>query len=165
MVEMLYLNTMPVRDEVQIVGDLSAYPDSSMLVVVLPSTPTRDRLDISKSGDIFETVCNGCGETCHDCRFDGQQAAPICISLEEAEVEHGTSHGGFTTVEELFIEPGYWRATNLSTNILECYNSVACPGGITSGSCEPGYEGPCESLRRFIFAGWCWELNHQVRTS
>ena len=50
------------------------------------------------------------------------------------------------TVEDLVIEKGYWRATATSTSVLECYNGDACLGGLTTGSCAEGYEGPCERL-------------------
>lgn len=52
------------------------------------------------------------------------------------------------TLDKLFIEPGYWRATAFSTDILQCYNADACRGGVTgsAGYCLEGYEGPCEFL-------------------
>ena len=61
-------------------------------------------------------------------------------------MEHVTSKGGNTTVEELQIDKGYWRATNMSRSIYKCFNTNACKGGLTGASnyCLSGYEGPCE---------------------
>ena len=51
------------------------------------------------------------------------------------------------SLEELDIDEGYWRATNTSKTILECYNTDACKGGKTGaqGYCDAGYAdtGPC----------------------
>ncbi|CAN0288143.1 unnamed protein product, partial [Scytosiphon promiscuus] len=48
------------------------------------------------------------------------------------------------TLERLFVERGYWRATPTSTNVLACYHPDACLGGVTgaTGYCHEGYEGP-----------------------
>ena len=98
------------------------------------------------SSDLFEVVCVGCPDECDECHFD--ERVPICIGLSEAGVEHADSPGGVITVEELVIHEGYWRATETSTNVLECYNKDACLGGVKIGSCSQGYEGPCESQKR-----------------
>lgn len=46
----------------------------------------------------------------------------------------------------LHVDQGFWRATPMSRNILECYNKEACLGGLTGSAefCALGYEGPCE---------------------
>ncbi len=69
---------------------------------------------------------------------------PMCSDV----LEHTNSSGGSVTLEELWIEPGFWRATQTSTDILACYHADACLGGVTesAGYCLKGYEGPCESL-------------------
>ena len=48
-------------------------------------------------------------------------------------------------MEELQINPGYWRATNSSEDVLACYHADACLGGVTGtpGYCREGHEGPC----------------------
>lgn len=71
---------------------------------------------------------------------------PECLSLSDEGIEHATSPGGVTTIQELSINEGYWRATEDSLNILECYNKQACRGGKTGAPnfCRQGYEGPCE---------------------
>ena len=52
------------------------------------------------------------------------------------------------TLDKLVIDPGYWRANESSTDILQCYNTNACLGGVTGsvGYCLEGYQGPCECL-------------------
>ena len=64
----------------------------------------------------------------------------------ETALDHTTSAGG--TIEELAIEAGYWRATNDSINIIECYYAKACNGGVTGDPdyCTQGYEGACKLL-------------------
>lgn len=61
-------------------------------------------------------------------------------------MDHSNSSGGTVTLETLSIEPGYWRATASSTEIVPCYHADACLGGVTgtAGYCLEGYEGPCE---------------------
>ena len=60
-------------------------------------------------------------------------------------MEHAYSPGGLTTLGMVWIEPGYWRATPSSLQVLACYNADACLGGLAeaSGFCLEGYEGPC----------------------
>ena len=61
-------------------------------------------------------------------------------------MDHANSSGGTATLETLSIQPGYWRATASSKDILACYNTDACLGGVsgTADYCLEGYEGPCE---------------------
>ena len=107
---------------------------------------------LSQSDDIFETVCGGCPDICPGCSFGNVQATPTCTLLTEAGMEHATSKGGNTTVKELQIHKGYWRATNTSRDIYKCFNTKACTGGLTGESeyCLPGYEGPCEHVSKMI---------------
>lgn len=90
-------------------------------------------------------VCSGC-PTCLGCSFGDAKGVPTCTSLTQAGVEHASSDGGTTTVKQLHIDKGYWRATSTSTNVKECFNTEACTGGMTGSSdfCLQGYEGPCE---------------------
>ena len=71
---------------------------------------------------------------------------PQCISMSDAGIEHASSIGGISAIEELDIDQGYWRATTDSIYILQCYNPDACKGGMTGTAdfCEKGYQGPCE---------------------
>ena len=100
---------------------------------------------------MFRTVCNGCLDSCTGCIFEEeQQGSPTCTSLSQAGIEHATSNGGTTTVEQLKIDEGHWRAMNTSTLVFECFHTKACGGGVTGASdyCLPGYEGPCEGSSR-----------------
>lgn len=85
-------------------------------------------------------ICEGC-EVCDRCDF-GDMLVPECVEL----LKHAQSKEGNTTIEKLQIDKGYWRATANSKDILKCYNSDACKGGVTGAPdyCHPGYMGPCE---------------------
>ena len=109
-----------------------------------PLYPFRGHLPQSQKGELYETVCNGCPSNCTTCDFKEPDLVPLCISLTDAGIEHANSSGGLSTVEDLRIFEGYWRATTTSTNVKMCYNAAACPGGLTTGKCNTGYKGPCE---------------------
>lgn len=95
----------------------------------------------------FETACDGCQiSSCAGCSFDDPFLVPLCTDV----MEYSNSSGGMVTPEKLWIEPGYWRATETSTDILACYNGDACLGGVTPGYCLNGYGGPCERRRLFF---------------
>lgn len=96
--------------------------------------------------ELWEVVCEGCHQRCEGCNFWEAVVVPQCISISDAGIEHASSGGGVTTIEELFIHEGYWRATANSTNVLECYSRDACRGGVTgtAGFCGEGYQGACE---------------------
>lgn len=97
-----------------------------------------------QSDDIQETLCKGCG-LCEDCTYEEPEKVPTC----SVALDNSISPGGYsTTIEDLLIEPGYWRATSTSEKVLACYNVDACNGGLTSALdyCYKGYEGPCKRL-------------------
>lgn len=112
-----------------------------MTLLVPFSTPQS-----SSTVNLFETLCSGCDvQQCEDCRFatgEDQPTLPQCLPV----MENARSTGGTVTLEMVSIEPGYWRATTTSDNVLACYNEAACLGGVTEspGYCLQGYEGPCE---------------------
>eukprot|EP00752_Nemacystus_decipiens_P012586 g11146.t1 len=93
-----------------------------------------------ESGDPFEAVCSGCQTLCDRCFFDEPELVPSCQDV----MDHSTSSGGTATLDTISIEPGYWRATASSTDILECYHADACLGGVSGSAdyCLEGYEGP-----------------------
>lgn len=73
---------------------------------------------------------------------------PTC----SATLKNSESPGGYTTtIQDLSINSGYWRATNTSENVLTCYNVNSCKGGLTSAPeyCREGYEGPCKRFDAF----------------
>lgn len=91
----------------------------------------------------YATVCDGCPswENCESSAVHEDNVRPKCTpAMENTNAPTGT------TLETLGIEAGYWRATNKSKEILQCYNDKACLGGKTEslGFCDSGYEGPCE---------------------
>lgn len=87
-------------------------------------------------------MCDGCPTACGGCSLENGLLTPTCSDV----LEHSTSKGGLVTLENLLIDPGYWRATVSSEVVLACYNADACLGGVTgaTGYCLEGYEGPCE---------------------
>lgn len=53
-----------------------------------------------------------------------------------------------TTVEDIFLEAGYYRTSAESRKILECHRSKACVGGDDATDyCAIGYKGPCKCYR------------------
>ncbi|CAN0255267.1 unnamed protein product [Ascophyllum nodosum] len=90
--------------------------------------------------DRFLAVCSGCVE-CPSCTVDKHGNVSTCSDV----IEHSTSPGGSNvTLMTLLIDRGYWRATNKSTTVFECYNEDACKGGLTGSVdyCSEGYTGP-----------------------
>lgn len=68
-------------------------------------------------------------------------------------LEHTSSPEESGTLATLSLDRGYWRTSNTSTSIRDCYNAEACEGGVAEmcghvdcedGYCAPGYTGPCE---------------------
>ncbi|CAN0155578.1 unnamed protein product [Ectocarpus sp. 4 AP-2014] len=92
------------------------------------------------SGDPYEAICRGCQTSCDGCFFEEPDLVPICTGA----MAHSNSSGGTVTLEALSIQPGYWRATPSSTDIVACYHADACLGGVsgTADYCLEGYEGP-----------------------
>ena len=95
-----------------------------------------------QTDDAYEAACNGCHVSCDGCSFEEPRLVPTCTD----ELDHTSSGGGTVTLEQLAIDPGYWRATASSEDVLACYHADACLGGVTgtAGYCREGYEGPCE---------------------
>eukprot|EP00904_Undaria_pinnatifida_P012520 jgi/Undpi1/8399/HiC_scaffold_25.g10867.m1 len=91
----------------------------------------------------FDEVCARCSTGSggilyrEEVEIDG---LPVC-----EEVPSGaTASSKGTTVETLSLEEGYYRTSNTSHAVLECYQKSACLGGIAVGdsSCASGYKGP-----------------------
>lgn len=114
---------------------------------------------LQTAGDIqYNTVCDGCDNIeCENCKIKDGYSRPICSEL----LDHTDSRGGSARLETLVMEPGYWRATNTSKNILECFNMNACRGGVTGSSeyCLRGYGGPCEQSMT------PWKSHNQLKRS
>lgn len=130
----------------------SNQPIPLIFILSQPSQPHHTRCSLvliflasfqqSVELETFKTLCHGCGEDCKNCCFDEPSVVPVCTP----QLGHSTSAGGAATVEMLVIDHGYWRATPDSTEVLACYNTDACRGGVTGAHdyCNVGYEGPCE---------------------
>lgn len=95
-----------------------------------------------QSGNVLEVACNGCRASCQGCAVEESLGVPTCIQA----MQHSTSSGGGTTLETVSINPGFWRATSTSKDLLACYRDEACLGGVTGSPdyCANSYEGPCE---------------------
>ena len=67
---------------------------------------------------------------------------PVCEA-----VPAGVSTNGILgmTLETLDISAGYYRTSNHSHEVLECYREEACSGGQDADRyCAQGYAGPCK---------------------
>ena len=107
--------------------------------------PRWHTLAFAKQGaadDAYKAECLDCPE-CSDCTITSGNYTQTCA----APLEHTVAEEPGVTLETLKIEPGYWRTSNESDNILACYNAVACVGGGAGAEtlCAPGYKGPCEA--------------------
>ncbi|CAM9863984.1 unnamed protein product [Ascophyllum nodosum] len=65
---------------------------------------------------------------------------PVCLVVPEGVNTTGISG---MTLETLDLMPGFFRTSNKSREVLECYREEACVGGSTAGRyCAEGYAGP-----------------------
>ncbi|GMI22709.1 hypothetical protein TeGR_g13157 [Tetraparma gracilis] len=79
-------------------------------------------------------------------------AACVCGEGEYADADAGECIAVFEgmsdstfgmTVTNMELEPGFWRATRASKELLPCLNAGHCKGGAEpSETCSEGYEGP-----------------------
>lgn len=94
--------------------------------------------------DLFFTMCAECSiaSDCTGCGSTDSGFVPTC----DLPLDHTSAIGEGNTLESLRIDWGYWRATNESDRILQCYNTDACRGGETAADdfCASGYSGPCK---------------------
>ena len=69
---------------------------------------------------------------------------PVCAVVPEGVNITGNSG---MTLETLNLMFGFFRTSNKSIKVLECYREEACMGGsIVSRYCAEGYAGPCEEF-------------------
>lgn len=107
----------------------------------LTLSPTPTRQNISR----FDTVCEGCSTTANEVpegvNIRQEGGSPVCEQLPPGTI--GRASG--TTVAGLTLHKGYYRTSNKSAVVLECYRQAACAGGDDpSKYCAAGYEGACE---------------------
>ncbi|CAM9650623.1 unnamed protein product [Scytosiphon promiscuus] len=115
-------------------------------------------LEYTTASDPHDAVCRGCPPGDHNSVFE-PNLSPACVRA----IDHSTSRGGNTTLETLSIDPGYWRATEFSTDVLPCYRADACLGGVTGRAdyCREGYEGPYCAVCN---SGYCPQLGFSCAT-
>ena len=77
-----------------------------------------------------------------------ETTVPFCDVAPEGVNTTGISG---MTLETLNLMSGFYRTSNKSRNVLECYHEKACVGGSHDGSyCAKGYAGPCEETDLLI---------------
>lgn len=73
--------------------------------------------------------------------MEQESTVPFCMGIPKGAT---TSDGG-ATVESLRLKLGYFRISNTSGEVLQCYRREACKGGTDmSNCCAEGYSGPCK---------------------
>ena len=84
---------------------------------------------------------------------------PLCEVVPEGVNTTGNSG---MTLETLDLMSGFYRTSNKSREVLECYREEACLGGSNADTyCAEGYAGPCEKFYLLIAclkAGRCGTL-------
>ena len=107
--------------------------------------------------------CSSCfDEVCSRCSTVGDGVSiPDNVRINEepvcAEPPLGaTAPSDGTTVASITLKKGYFRTSNKSHDILQCYRKRACQGGSDADQyCAPGYFGPCEKA----FICGCFRCN------
>ena len=95
----------------------------------------------------YSTACEFCPDECPTCTVLNEgDKVQVCQPV----FAHTTSASADGTLESLEVEPSYWRMSNTSKDVRECFRKDACVGG-TESYCAPGYTGPCEFRRDEIF--------------
>ena len=126
-----------------------SYPNDPTSIHQLPY-PTQRR-SISSYQD---EACTGCfDEICARCLTESEdviQGDGIHIdglAVCEETPPGATARSSGTTLETLVLDKGYYRTSNSSHVVLECYQTHACLGGTAAEStCAVGFRGPCEML-------------------
>lgn len=94
---------------------------------------------------MYEVDCDSCPELCGDCYMHANH-----VHTCEPVPTHTYSDAPGGNLQSLGLDPGYWRSSIYSKEILECYGATACIGGGTRGIasadsyCGDAYTGPCE---------------------
>ena len=107
-------------------------------------------------GNRSDDSCSGCSIVTNSIFAD-----PLAVEICSAVPSYTTSTGARDTVASLALDPGYWRSSNASLEISECYNSNACLGGV-SDYCAPGYSGPCETQLAATFSIYVIDLSKSL---
>ncbi|CAM9844184.1 unnamed protein product [Scytosiphon promiscuus] len=107
----------------------------------------------------FERVCSRCASKCGSALQSGAVVVgvgslPTCDVVPEGS--QTTTRGG--TLETLEILPGFYRSSENSTDIRECFYEGACQGGQIPGEyCAKGYGGPyCAVCKKGYSPGYSY---------
>lgn len=74
-------------------------------------------------------------------RINTERGKPSCKESPEGTVAMSSG----TTVESIVLAAGYYRTSNDSEVVIQCYRSDACVGGIDPVDyCADGYDGACK---------------------
>ncbi len=113
----------------------------------------------------FSAVCARCSTECKDESNGVIVADPATVPVcDEVPVGARSAEDGGTTLETLELEPGYYRTSNKSHTVLECFQEAACKGGTdasNNGYCADGYTGPCE--RKFRRVRLAFDVADEIR--
>lgn len=127
------LNTLRVRPFVP------SLPMSSKLMLLLPENQQTEFCI-----KCFDEVCSRCstsGEGVakrYEVRING---LPVCAQPPPG----ATAQSSGTTLADITLAQGYFRASNQSQVVRKCYQANACRGGDKiENYCASGYMGPCE---------------------
>lgn len=124
--------------------------------VLLPNgnMPVQYPFHFSQGGR-YAIVCDGCPIADIDNIPDNTMGVANLVPTCTETPENTQSDGANTSIQDIRIDRGYWRATDTSKIILPCHNEDACLGGGTdaAGYCLEGYHGPCKTTMTACFFG------------
>ncbi|CAN0227090.1 unnamed protein product, partial [Ascophyllum nodosum] len=101
----------------------------------------------------YSTACEFCPDECPTCTVLNEgDKVQVCQPV----FAHTTSASADGTLESLEVEPSYWRMSNTSKAVRECFRKDACVGG-TESYCAPGYTGPFCAV---CIAGYARDLGY-----
>ena len=101
-------------------------------------------------------MCSRCNDQCDaSVGIDiDESSVPVCVVVPVGVKTTGNSG---MTLETLDLVSGFYRTSNSSKEVLECYQKEACMGGSIAGSyCAGGYAGPCEGFMSPLHAQWAF---------
>ena len=129
-------------------GNLRTLCSHQTLIYDAPLTSVCSNQDPLEKSCRFNVVCARCSNG-GDCVPDNvaidDETVPGCRTIPTGV--HTSSTG--ITLADFNLKKGYYRDSNASPLILECYQPSACTGGTDATDyCAPGYKGPCKLRRR-----------------
>lgn len=118
--------------------------ESSETFINQNTTDTSDSSETCRFNVVCAHCSTGCGNTPTSVDIDNA-TEPVCTELPQGVQPSSSS----VTLAEFNLMAGYYRVSNDSRNVLECYQADACEGGVDATNyCAAGYEGPCECKSR-----------------